>query len=66
MIALRRAINGMTQVDAAVLLGVSQPRMSELRRGQIGKFTIDTLVNMLSRAGLQTRISLKRIRRPAA
>jgi predicted XRE-type DNA-binding protein len=66
MSALRRAIEDMTQVDAAALLGVSQPRISELRRGQIDKFTIDTLVNMLARAGLQTRVSLKRTRRPAA
>jgi predicted XRE-type DNA-binding protein len=66
MIALRRAIDGVTQIDAATLLGVSQPRISELRRGKIDKFTIDTLVNMLARAGVQTRVSLKRTRRPAA
>src|SRR5687768_13064546 len=31
IIALRRAIDGMTQVEAAALLGVAQPRISDLR-----------------------------------
>ncbi|MGH7623934.1 MAG: helix-turn-helix domain-containing protein [Gemmatimonadaceae bacterium] len=66
MIALRRAIDGMTQIEAAALLGVSQPRVSELRRGHIDKFTIDTLVNMLARTGVETRISLRKVRQPAA
>lgn len=41
----------LTQAQAAKLLGVSQPRVSDLVRGKIGLFTIDMLVNMLSRAG---------------
>lgn len=66
MIALRRATDDLTQVEAARRLGVAQPRVSELRRGQIGKFTIDTLVNLLARAGIQTRMSLRKTRQPAA
>lgn len=66
MIALCRVIIDMTQIDAAALLGVSQPRVSELRRGLVDKFTIDTLVNMLARAGLQARVSLRKARRNAA
>lgn len=66
MIALCRVIADMTQIEAAVLLGVSQPRVSELRRGLIDKFTIDTLVNMLGRAGLRARVSLRKTRRDAA
>lgn len=42
--------NKLTQKDAAVLMGVYQPRISDLLHGQINKFTIDMLVNMLSRA----------------
>ena len=41
----------LTQAQAAKLLGVSQPRVSDLMRGKIGLFTIDMLVNMLARAG---------------
>ncbi len=47
---------GMTQLSAAALLDVSQPRMSDLKRGKIQLFTIDALVNMLSK--LNVHISL--------
>ena len=40
-----------TQSHAAKIMGVSQPRISDLVRGKIGLFTIDTLVEMLSRVG---------------
>lgn len=60
MSGLERIIVDMTQVDAAALLGVSQPRVSELKRGQIDRFTIDALVNMLEHAGCDTRLSIRR------
>jgi predicted XRE-type DNA-binding protein len=41
----------MTQAQAAKLLGVSQPRISDLRRGKLHLFTIDVLVNMLVKLG---------------
>ncbi|MDF1684988.1 MAG: XRE family transcriptional regulator [Legionellaceae bacterium] len=40
----------LTQATAAEVMGVSQPRISDLMRGKIHQFTIDMLVNMLSRA----------------
>lgn len=55
--ALMRAIEetldkkNLTQQQAAKLLGVSQPRISNLRRGKMHLFTIDMLVNMLTRLG---------------
>ena len=52
------AARGLTQVAAAELLGVSQPRISDLVRGKIGLFTIDSLVNMLTHAGVGVRVSL--------
>ena len=58
MSELRDLIDGMPQVSAAELLGVSQPRISDLKRGKIGLFTIDALVNMLSSAGATLQISL--------
>jgi len=66
MVELRHIIGEMAQAEAAALLGVSQPRISHLMRGKIGLFTIDTLVNMLARAGAQTRLSVKRPGRSAA
>ena len=38
-----------TQVKAAKLLGVSQPRISDLKRGKMHLFTIEVLVNMLTK-----------------
>ena len=54
--ALMRAIeqyikeHHLTQAMAAKVLGVSQPRISDLKRGMIQKFTIDMLMNMLAKA----------------
>ena len=44
--------SGMTQAQVARRLGVTQPRISDLTRGKIDLFSIDTLVNMLAAAGL--------------
>jgi predicted XRE-type DNA-binding protein len=55
--ALMRAIeeelnkNKITQAQASILLGVSQPRISDLKRGKMHLFTIDVLVNMLTKLG---------------
>jgi predicted XRE-type DNA-binding protein len=43
--------NGLTQAQAAKLFGVTQPRVSDLMRGKINLFGLDTLVNMLATAG---------------
>ncbi len=47
---------GMTQAQAAKLFGVTQPRVSDLMRGRIDLFAIDTLVNMLGAAGLRVEL----------
>jgi predicted XRE-type DNA-binding protein len=41
-----------TQSRAARIMGVSQPQISSLVRGKIGLFTIDTLVDMVTAAGV--------------
>jgi predicted XRE-type DNA-binding protein len=53
MIRLTRVIHarGLTQAQAAELLGVTHPRVSDLVRGKIDRFSIDTLVAMLRHAG---------------
>lgn len=62
MIALSKLIQdrGLTQAEAAGILGVSQPRISDLTRGKIDRFSIDTLVAMLGHAGVSVRFSTKR------
>ncbi|MCG5526287.1 helix-turn-helix domain-containing protein [Ectothiorhodospira haloalkaliphila] len=50
------ARTGMTQAQAAKLLGVTQPRISDLMRGKINLFGLDALVNMVTAAGLHIEI----------
>lgn len=59
-VILRR---GLRQADAAALFGVAQPRVSDLVRGKIELFSIDTLVGMLAAAGVRTDIKLRPVRR---
>ena len=54
------ATRGLTQAAAARLLHVTQPRISDLIRGKIERFSIDTLVEMLSRAGADVRVTVRR------
>jgi predicted XRE-type DNA-binding protein len=49
----------LTQAEAARLFGVSQPRVSDLVRGKIDLFSIDTLVDMLARAGMKIEFTAK-------
>ena len=61
MTALRKFIEkeGLTQANAAKRLQVSQPRISDLTRGKISRFSLDTLVNMLTDAGLEVDFRIK-------
>ena len=43
---------GITQGDAAALFGVTQPRISDLMRGKINLFSLDTLIDMAATAGM--------------
>jgi len=47
---------GLSQSQAAKLLGVTQPRISDLMRGKIELFGLDTLVNMIGAAGLHVEM----------
>jgi predicted XRE-type DNA-binding protein len=46
----------LTQAKAAELIGVTQPRISDLMRGRLNLFSLDALVDMADRVGLQTRV----------
>ncbi len=50
------ARTGMSQAEAARLLGVTQPRVSDLLRGKINLFGLDALVNMATAAGLHIEL----------
>ena len=58
MLALKERIaaEGLTQGQAAKKFGVTQPRISDLMRGRIDLFGIDTLVNMLATAGFHVEL----------
>jgi len=58
MMALERHIHasGWTQTEAARRLGVTQPRVSDLLRGKINLFGIDTLINMVAAVGLHVDV----------
>jgi len=50
---------GMTQLEVAQKLGVTQPRVSDLVRGKIDLFSIDALVNMLALTGLHIDVQVR-------
>ena len=60
MSRIRDAASGLTQRDAAKSFGVTQPRLNDLLRGKIGKFSLDALVNMLGHAGLRVELRVKK------
>ncbi len=55
----RLRVRKVTQSKAAELLGVTQPRISDLMRGRLNLFSLDSLVDMADRAGLQTRVVVR-------
>jgi predicted XRE-type DNA-binding protein len=48
----------MTQAEAAKVLGVTQARVSDLKRGKIERFSMDLLVRLAARAGLKPKLKL--------
>ncbi len=61
MMALKNHItrSEMSQAEAAKLLGVTQPRVSDLMRGKINLFGLDALVNMAATAGLHIEMRIR-------
>jgi len=61
-IAIRNVVEGwsQSQARAAARLGVTQPRLNDLLRGRLDKFSVDALIALAERAGLsvEMRISL--------
>ena len=51
---------GITQAEAARLLGIRQPRLNALLRGRLEQFSLDALVNLLSRTGQRVELRVRR------
>jgi len=47
-----------TQAEAARRLGVTQPRLNDLLRGKVSKFSLDTLISLAIQAGLSVRVDV--------
>ncbi len=52
--------SGMTQGAVARVLGLTQPRLNALLKGKLDQFSLDALVNIASRAGLNVRLVVKK------
>lgn len=65
LIQLQKAITfrGLKQGEVAKLLGVTQPRVSDLMRGRLDLFSGDTLIDMLARLGIRVRLVFSTSRR---
>ncbi len=62
MIAIREAVAtwDVTQTAAAKRLSLTQPRLNDLLRGRINKFSLDALIDLATRAGLSVRVAVGR------
>jgi predicted XRE-type DNA-binding protein len=67
MIRLEKELGsrGLTQAQAAELLGVTQPRVSDLLRGRVELFSADALIDILARLGIRVPIVASTRRRVA-
>ena len=61
LIQVQRAIasRGLKQAEAAKVLRVTQPRVSDLLRGRIDLFSTDSLIDMLARLGVGVRLVVR-------
>ena len=55
--------DGLSAAEAAERLAITQPRLNDLVRGRLDKFSLDALMNLAVRAGLSVRV---KVVRPAA
>lgn len=49
---------GWTQAEAAGRCGVTQPRMNDLLRGRVSRFSLDALVNIATALGWRVRVEM--------
>ena len=60
ILALKEYIqqNGWTQEQAAEFFDKTQPRISNLMNGEMSRFSVDKLINMLARAGMEVKVEV--------
>ena len=60
LIAIEQQVRSwnVSQANAARRLGVTQPRLNDLLRGRIQNFSLDALVDLAARAGLNVRLDI--------
>jgi predicted XRE-type DNA-binding protein len=63
MLKIRNWVNAheWTQAVAAKKLGITQPRLNDLLKGRISKFSLDALVNIAAAAGLHVQVEIVEI-----
>jgi predicted XRE-type DNA-binding protein len=57
-IVVRIKATKLTQAEAARLCGITQPRMNDMLRGRISRFSLDALVNIAAAIGCRIHIEL--------
>jgi predicted XRE-type DNA-binding protein len=57
-----QAMGGLAQEEAAARLGLTRPRLNDLMRGKLDKFSLDALVNIAAAAGFRLRIELEDVK----
>ncbi|WP_298258034.1 XRE family transcriptional regulator [Bradyrhizobium sp.] len=64
LLAIRERIKewNLTQEDAAARLGLTRPRLNDLMRGKLDKFSLDALVNIAAAAGFRLHIELEDVK----
>lgn len=60
MSRIRDVARGMTQREAARQFGLTQPRLNDLLRGKIDKFSLDALVLVATKAGMSVRLLIRK------
>ena len=61
MIALAQWFDasGLTQSEAAKMLGITQPRLNQMLKGKMDIFSLDALVNMATSAGMRVGLNIR-------
>ena len=64
LLAIRERVRAwsLTQEEAAARLGLTRPRLNDLMRGKLDKFSLDALVNIAAAAGFKLHIRIEEAR----
>jgi predicted XRE-type DNA-binding protein len=62
MMAIEQTVKSwnLSQVTAAKRLGLTQPRLNDLLRGRINKFSLDALMTVAAKAGLSVEVKVEK------